>query len=149
MLPVEAAELRAVENALRGAFARFGYREVRTPVVEFAHQLERADSGGLERAYRLFDEAGRVLVLRPDMTIPGGPTDRDAPGRAPWADSRVVHGRRASACPQPGKPVASEHRQAGAELVGADGPEADAEAVLLLWDALRAAGLDGRADRAW
>jgi len=70
VLPVEAAELRAVENALRSTFARYGYREIRTPVVEFAHQLERAESGGLERAYRLFDEAGRVLVLRPDMTIP-------------------------------------------------------------------------------
>jgi ATP phosphoribosyltransferase regulatory subunit len=141
VLPVEAAELRAVEDALRGAFARYGYREVRTPVVEFARQLERADSGGLDRAYRLFDEAGRVLVLRPDMTIPVARLIAtrlpDHPGPI-----RVSYTGPSFRVPQPGKPVASEHRQAGAELVGADGPEADAEAVLLLWEALRDAGLD-------
>jgi ATP phosphoribosyltransferase regulatory subunit len=141
VLPVEAAELRGVEDALRGVFARYGYREVRTPVVEFAHQLERADSGGLDRAYRLFDEAGRVLVLRPDMTIPVARLIAtrlsDHPGPI-----RVSYTGPSFRVPQPGKPVDSEHRQAGAELVGADGPEADAEAVLLLWEALRAAGLD-------
>jgi ATP phosphoribosyltransferase regulatory subunit len=142
VLPVEAAELRAVENALRGTFARYGYREVRTPVVEFAHQLERADSGGLERAFRLFDEAGRVLVLRPDLTIPVARLIAtrlaDHPGPI-----RVSYTGPSFRVPQPGKPVASEHRQAGAELVGADGPEADAESVLLLREALGAAGLEG------
>lgn len=140
VLPVEAAELRAVENALRDVFARYGYREVRTPVVEFAHHLERADSGGLERAYRLFDEAGRVLVLRPDMTIPVArliaTRMADHPGPV-----RVSYTGPSFRVPQPGRPVACEHRQAGAELVGADGPEADAEAVRLLWEALHAAGL--------
>jgi ATP phosphoribosyltransferase regulatory subunit len=142
VLPIEAAELRAVENALRGSFARYGYREVRTPVVEFAQQLERADSGGLERAFRLFDESGRVLVLRPDLTIPVARLIAtrlaDHPGPI-----RVSYTGPSFRVPQPGKPVASEHRQAGAELVGADGPEADAEAVLLLREALGAAGLDG------
>jgi ATP phosphoribosyltransferase regulatory subunit len=142
VLPVEAAELRSVENALRTTFARYGYREIRTPVVEFAHQLELAESGGLERAYRLFDEAGRVLVLRPDMTIPVARLIAtrlmDHPGPV-----RVSYTGPSFRVPQPGKPVASEHRQAGAELVGEDGPEADAESVLLLWESLRAAGLSG------
>ncbi len=140
VLPVEAAELRAVENDLRATFARYGYREIRTPVIEFAHQLERAESGGLERAYRLFDEAGRVLVLRPDMTIPVARLIATRLSEHP-GPIRVSYTGPSFRVPQPGKPVASEHRQAGAELVGADGPEADAEAVLVLWDALRTAGL--------
>lgn len=142
VLPIEAAELRAVENALRSTFGRYGYREVRTPVVEFAHQLERADSAALGRAFRLFDEAGRVLVLRPDMTIPVARLIAtrlaDHPGPI-----RVSYTGPSFRVPQPGTPVASEHRQAGAELVGADGPEADAETVLLLRDALQDAGLTG------
>ncbi len=142
VLPVEAAELRGVEDALRGAFARYGYREVRTPVVEYAHQLERAQSGGLDRAYRLFDEAGRVLVLRPDMTIPVARLIATRLSEHP-GPIRVSYTGSSFRVPQPGKPVASEHRHAGAELVGADGPEADAEAVLLLWEALRDAGLAG------
>ena len=140
VLPVEAAELRAVENDLRGTFASYGYREIRTPVVEFAHQLERADSGGLDRAYRLFDEAGRVLVLRPDMTIPVARLIATRLSEHP-GPIRVFYTGPSFRVPQPGRPVASEHRQAGAELVGADGPEADAEAVLMLWEALRASGL--------
>ena len=142
VLPIEAAELRAVENALRTTFGRYGYREVRTPVVEFAHLLERADSGALGRAFRLFDDAGRVLVLRPDMTIPVARLIAtrlaDHPGPI-----RVSYTGPSFRVPQSGKPVASEHRQAGAELVGADGPEADAETVLLLRDALRECGLTG------
>jgi len=140
VLPIEAAELRAVEDALRGTFSRYGYREVRTPVIEFAHHLERAESGGLDRAYRLFDESGRVLVLRPDMTIPVARVIAtrfvDHPGPI-----RVAYTGPSFRAPQPGTPVASEVRNAGAELVGADGPEADAEIVLVLWEALRAAGL--------
>lgn len=70
VLSVEAAELRAVEAALRRAFAAFGYREVMTPVLEFAEVIDRAQEGGLRDAFRLFDADGRVLVLRPDITIP-------------------------------------------------------------------------------
>src|SRR5262249_18050808 len=71
VLPVEGEELAAIEGALRSAFPSFGYREVRTPVLEFADVMDRAQEGGLGgRAFRLFDDHGEVLVLRPDLTIP-------------------------------------------------------------------------------
>src|SRR4029450_6238348 len=70
VLAVEAQELRAVEGALRGRFTRYGYREVMPPVLEFAEVIDRAQEGGLREAFRLFDAHGRVLVLRPDLTIP-------------------------------------------------------------------------------
>ena len=41
-----------------------------TPVLEFAEVIDRAQEGGLREAFRLFDDHGRVLVLRPDLTIP-------------------------------------------------------------------------------
>ena len=70
VLAVEAQELRAVEAALRDRFTRYGYREVMTPVLEFAEVIDRAQEGGLREAFRLFDDHGRVLVLSPDLTIP-------------------------------------------------------------------------------
>ena len=69
MLPVEAAELRALGTALSASFAAFGYREVMTPLIELAGVLDRAEEHGVGRAYRLFDDEGRVLVLRPDLVI--------------------------------------------------------------------------------
>jgi ATP phosphoribosyltransferase regulatory subunit len=142
VLAVEAGELRAIEAALRGCFGRFGYREVMTPVLELAEVVDRAQEGGLGRAFRLFDDHGRVLVLRPDLTIPVArlvaTRMADHPGPV-----RVSYVARVFRPPAPGRAQASEQRQAGVELVGADGPGADAEAIALLVQSLRAAGLEG------
>lgn len=140
VLPVEAAELRAVESAVRERFAAYGYREVMTPVLEFADVLDRAQEGRLREAFRLFDEGGRVLVLRPDLTIPiarlVATRLADHPGPV-----RVHYVARAFRPPAPGRPAAAEQRQAGVELIGEGGPGADAEVLALLVEALRAAGL--------
>ena len=140
VLAVEARELRGVEAALRESFARYGYREVMTPVLEFADVVDRAQEGRLRDAFRLFDQGGRVLVLRPDLTIPVArlvaTRMADHPGPV-----RVSYVARAFRPPSPGRPRASEMRQAGIELVGAAGPGADAEALALLAGSLRAAGL--------
>lgn len=140
MLPLEARELRAAEDALRGVFHTFGYREVRTPVMEFAQQLERGYRDPLEHVVRLFDEAGRVVVLRPDLTVPVARLLATRMTEHP-GPLRVEYTGPAFRAPQAGVPVATEHRQSGAELVGLAGPEADAEIITMLGRALRAAGL--------
>ena len=140
VLPVEAEELREVERALREAFTAYGYREVMTPVLELAEVLDRAQEGGVGPAFRLFDDAGRVLVLRPDLTMPVArlvaSRMSDHPGPV-----RVSYVARAFRPPPPGRARPAEQRQAGVELVGLDGPSADAEVVALLVDGLRRAGL--------
>lgn len=142
VLAVEARELRGVEAALRARFDAYGYREVMTPVLEFADVVERAQEGRLRDSFRLFDEAGRVLVLRPDLTIPVArlvaTRMADHPGPV-----RVAYVARAFRPPSPGHPRASEQRQAGVELVGEAGPAADAELLALLVESLRATGLTG------
>jgi ATP phosphoribosyltransferase regulatory subunit len=142
VLAVEAQELRAVEAALRERFTRYGYREVMTPVLEFADVIDRAQEGGLREAFRLFDDHGRVLVLRPDLTIPVArlvaTRMADHPGPV-----RAFYLARAFRPVPAGRPRASEQRQAGVELVGANGPGADAEAIALLADSLAATGLVG------
>ena len=44
--------------------------EVATPALEYEAVLRRGDPEAARPAYRFFDEDGRVLVLRSDMTIP-------------------------------------------------------------------------------
>ncbi len=140
VLPVESAELADIEAGLRGEFARFGYREVRTPLLEFADVMDRAQEGGVGPAFRLFDDHGNVLVLRPDLTIPVArlAATRLAAHPGPVRVSYVATAVR----PAPvGKARNIEQRQAGAELIGASGPAADAEIIALLVDALRGLGV--------
>jgi len=140
VLAVEAGELTIIERALSGVFERFGYREVRTPVLELAAVLDRAQEGGLGQVFRLFDDSGRVLVMRPDLTIPASrliaTRMADHPGPV-----RVSYLSRAFRPPQAGRAAAAEQLQAGVELVGPGGPAADAEALAALVDGLRASGL--------
>ena len=51
--------------------SNFGYKEVITPTIEYYNTFNIDDSGlGEEDIYKFFDNKGRILVLRPDMTVP-------------------------------------------------------------------------------
>ncbi len=140
VLPVEAGELSALQEALALVFASFGYREVQTPLVELSDVLDRAQEEGVGRAYRMFDDQGRVLVLRPDLTIPIArliaTRMADNPGPV-----RVTYNARAVRPPSAGSGQGAERRQTGIELAGDGGPEDDAEVIAALSGALAAAGL--------
>ena len=142
VLPVEAGELSALERALSTVFASYGYRPVQTPLLELSDVLDRAQDEGVGRAYRLFDDQGRVLVLRPDLTIPIArliaTRMADEPGPL-----RVSYNARAVQPPSAGTGQGAERRQAGIELCGPGGPEDDAEVIAALSSALAAAGLPG------
>ncbi len=140
VLPIESAELAAIESSLRATFAAFGYREVRTPLLEFADAMDRAQEGGVGRAFRLFDDHGQVLVVRPDLTIPvarlvaGRLADHPGPLRVAYVAELLRPA-------PPGRAQRVEERQAGIELVGLSGPAADAEVVALVVGALTTLGI--------
>jgi ATP phosphoribosyltransferase regulatory subunit len=139
-LPTEAEELRQIESALRRELDAYGYREVATPVLEYADVLEGAIDQGLGDAFRLFDASGRVMVLRPDITVPVSRLVATRLAEHP-GPVRAFYFGRAFRPPPPGAPQAAEVRQAGAELVGASGPAADAELIALLHRSLTGAGI--------
>src|SRR4030095_14780131 len=70
ILPDEMRELRTLSTTLLETFDRFGYGEGWTPTMEYEDVLVRGDERAAGVSYRLFDERGHVLALRPDMTIP-------------------------------------------------------------------------------
>ena len=140
VLPDEMRELRAITEALRGAFAAREYGEIYTPALEYEHVQARG--GAAQPAYRLFDEQGNVLVLRSDMTLPIARVvaTRYASVEPPLRFSYLAHAYR-SVVPKRGE--AREMLQAGIELVGSPGAEGTAEALEVLCAALDAAGLVG------
>ena len=140
VLPDEMRELRAITEAVRGVFDAHGYGEVWTPALEYESVLERAELAGERPLYRMFDEAGSVLVLRSDMTVPIARVvaTRYAHAEPPLRFCYFAHAYR-GVRPQRGQP--REFLQAGIELVGAPSPGGTAEALTVLCRALDAAGL--------
>jgi ATP phosphoribosyltransferase regulatory subunit len=141
VLPDEMRELRAMTDRIREVFDRAGYGEIYTPALEFEQTFERGNIGGARPAYRVFDEHGSVLVLRPDMTVPIARVvaTRYAHAEVPLRFCYVAHAYR-GVRPQRGQ--SREFLQAGVELIGVRGAEGTAEVLGVLCAALDAAGLD-------
>ena len=140
VLPDEMGELRAMTDRMRGVFERAGFGEVYTPALEYEQTFDRVNIAGARPAYRVFDEHGSVLVLRPDMTVPIARlvATRYAQAEPPLRFSYVAHAYR-GVRPQRGQ--SRELLQAGVELIGAGGAAGTAEVLLVLCAALDAAGL--------
>ena len=140
VLPAEAAERDTVSRAIADEFASWGYGLVETPVAEDLAALEAAAGPLQGTAFRLIDLDGRLLALRPDMTVPiarlvasrlsgvAGP-HRFRYAAEVFREHESLRGQ------------ARQFSQAGVELIGEEGPAADAEVVSLLVAALDAAGL--------
>jgi ATP phosphoribosyltransferase regulatory subunit len=133
-------ELRRLQAGLAEAFERFGYGEVATPTIEYHDVLARGDASGAPAAHRFFDEAGELLAMRSDMTIPIARlvATRFAGARPPFRFSYIGNAYRAV---RPQRGQMREFTQAGVELIGAEAPEGTAEVVEVLSAALDAAGL--------
>ena len=140
VLPDEMRELRAVTDRIRSVFESAGYGEVATPALEYEGTFARSDMAGGRPAYRVFDEQGNVLILRPDMTVPIARVvaTRYAHAEPPLRFCYFAHAYR-GVRPQRGQ--SREFLQAGVELIGSPGPEGTAEALTVLCAALDAAGL--------
>ncbi len=127
-----ARRLRRCEAALCDVFEKAAYGEVIPPAIESAEVF------GPE-AFRALDRSGKLIALRADFTaqvarIAATRLANLSPLRLYYRGSIV---RRLSADSGP----VHERLQAGCELVGAGGPEADAEILSLAAASMRALGL--------
>lgn len=140
VLPDEMRELRALMDGLRTTFQEAGYGEVRTPTVEYEEVLRQGDEALGSAGSRLFDEHGKLLVLRSDMTIPIARLvgTRYAGHVGPL---RFCYSGQAYRSVTRGSGQLTEFLQVGAELIGVPGVEGDAEIVSLVLDGLSKCGL--------
>lgn len=131
-LPADSVRLGELEARLLARFARAGYEPMRTPVLEFTELHERKSGAGI--VAKLFELANGVhnrLCLRPELTasIVRAYTDAADSPSLPWRVSMSGPVFRYEKDPQ----VAHyrEFQQVGVEMLGASGPEADAEIIAL------------------
>ena len=132
---------RQIETDLRSLARTWGYAEIIPPLFEYAETLTTEMGGQLaEDLYRFFDRDGRLLALRPDLTIPTARIvgsklyDQPLPQRYFYAGAVFRYQE-----PRAGRQ--REFWQAGVELIGAASPDADAEVLALAALALQQAGL--------
>lgn len=140
-LPQEAEQEAEVVWRIVQVFAGYGYRRVKPPMVEFEDSLLAGSQAALApQTFRLMDpDSRRMMALRPDIT----------PQIARIAATRLKsEGRplRLSYAGQvlrvKGDTLRPERQfgQVGAELIGADEPQADSEIVVMAARALAAVG---------
>ena len=139
-LPDEAYLRRDITNELLNQMARWGYSEIATPVLEYYQVLTKVEEGnGPDHLYKLIDRDGSILALRPEMTTPiariaGGKLT----GSEPW---RLMYGAQVFRYENIQAGRQREFNQAGVELIGQKGPEADCEVLALAIEALLSIGL--------
>jgi histidyl-tRNA synthetase len=147
ILPEEAERWEGLEDALRSWLRGYGYRNIRTPILEQTGLFRRAIGEATDivekEMYSFVDELnGEQLTLRPEATAS---TVRAAiqhsllyngPQRYYYFGPMFRHER-----PQKGR--YRQFHQVGAEAMGFPGPDVDAEMLLMcarLWNDL---GLEG------
>ena len=137
----EAAALGWIQERLRSVFARFGYRHVETPLVEYLDVFS-AERGSVapRDMYKFIDREGDLLVLRPDMTpalarmVSLYFREADLPIRITSSGSTFRYNSRYSAKQR-------QLRQTGIELYGHASSFEDAEVLCAAVHSLKALNL--------
>lgn len=132
---------RKLERDIDELFNKWGYKEVITPTVEY-YETFNQNSNTLreEDMYKFFDNKGRILVLRPDMTVPIARVvetklkDTELPIKLRYNSNifrvhKSLGGKR------------NEYTDIGIELIGLSEKESDLEILVLALEALKKLGL--------
>jgi len=145
ILPDESLAWQRVEAAARGLFARYGYREIRTPVFEetqlFARGIGTETDIVAKEMYTFDDRDGSSLTLRPEATagivravIEHNLVNTD-PALKVYAMGPMFRRER----PQKGR--YRQFHQIDVEAFGYSSPSVDAEAIEMALGFLEACGL--------
>ncbi|MFP8835775.1 histidine--tRNA ligase [Hydrogenophaga sp. XSHU_21] len=145
--PPQSAHWEWLEATLRDLMARYGYRNIRTPIVEptalFVRGLGEVTDIVEKEMYSFEDKLnGEHLTLRPENTagVVRAALESsmlyDGPKRLYYMGPMFRHER-----PQRGR--YRQFHQFGAEALGFAGPDVDAELIVLACDLWKALGLTG------
>lgn len=147
VLPNEIPEWRFVEEMFRDICARYGYREIRTPIFEqtdlFVRTVGETSEIVMKQMYTFTDPGGERWTLRPEGTAPvvrafiQHSLDYGMPLVKLFYIAPIFRYER----PQAGR--YRQHHQAGIEALGASDPTLDAEIIALGVDFLTAIGIEG------
>lgn len=138
---VECGKKLALEGRIKKTFHLYGYHDIQTPVFEY-FDVFRKEIGTIpsKDLYKFFDKEGNTLALRPDITPSVARAaatlfgEEELPVRLCYTGNTFINhssyqGR------------LREVTQMGAELIGDDSVEADAEMLAMVIEALLTIGV--------
>ncbi|MFN2466359.1 MAG: ATP phosphoribosyltransferase regulatory subunit [Candidatus Dormibacteria bacterium] len=140
LLPDQAERRRDLEQTMLAAFGTWGYRLIETPAVELLATVEAGmQPDASQRLFKLADADGRMLAMVSERTVPVARVVAAQMRQAPLPLRLCYLGATFEGHPAPGR--SRQGFQAGAELLGAAGPVADAEVVAVAAETLAACGV--------
>lgn len=143
--PEEARKWQRIEATAREVLAAFGFGEIKTPVLEktdlFARSIGEATDIVEKEMYTFSDRSGDSLTMRPEATaglvrafIESKTYAQPGPHKVFLIGSMFRHER-----PQKGR--LRQFNQIDVEVLGDDGPQSDAELLVMLAHLLEKLGL--------
>ena len=138
----ESVARRTVEEKLRRMFESYGYSEVITPGLEFYDVFTlKTRYFAQESMYKLSDAKGRLMVLRPDSTMP---IARLAATRLKdeTYPLKLFYNQNIFRINPKNSGRDDEITQSGIEIIGGDPKRADMEALNLATDVLKTCAVD-------
>ena len=131
----------AVQDKLHQVLHLYGYQDIQTPTFEY-FDVFRKEIGTIpsKDLYKFFDKEGNTLVLRPDITPSIARVaatlfgEEDLPIRLCYTGNTFINHSN-------NQGRLREVTQMGAELIGDDSVEADAEMLAMVIESMQAIGL--------
>jgi histidyl-tRNA synthetase len=145
ILPNETWRWRKIESALHNFMQKYGYQEIRTPAFEktelFARGIGVETDIVSKEMYSWTDQGGENLTLKPELTAPvvrafiqHNLGSHSTVNRLYYMDALFRRER-----PQKGR--TRQFHQFGAEVFGAEHPEADAEIIAMSYNFFKEIGV--------
>ena len=147
LLPPDSAAMRRMEQVALEVFSRYGFQELRIPLLEktelFARSIGEDTDVVMKEMYTFKDRKDRSLTLRPEATagVLRAFIENSVHAREPVSRFFTLGPMFRYERPQKGR--MRQFHQINAECLGAPEPQADAELLLMLHDFLSALKLPG------
>ncbi len=148
ILPAESAVWQLIERTAREVFHRFGFAEIRVPILEktdlFVRSIGEATDIVEKEMYTFIDRNGTSLSLRPEGTAPvlRAFIEHSLHTLQPVQRLYTIGPMFRHERPQKGR--LRQFHQLSAEVLGADHPRLDAEVMAMAWMVLTELGLTVR-----
>ena len=146
LLPEDMVRFRYIEGVFRSCCLEWGYKEIRTPTLEYLHLFTSTGTltpSMLNKVYSFLDWdgwSGERVVLRPEGTIPAARLYIE--NLLQLRPAKLFYVENVFSFEETGK-ESRERWQCGAEIIGSAKPSADVELMLLALETLSKLGIKG------
>ena len=139
-------EWRWVEATARGVLERFGFEEIRTPILEPVELVARgvgAETDIVGKEMFTVERTSETYVLRPEVTAPVMRAFLQHSLAQRGGAQRLYYLGPCFRAERPQRGRFRQFHQVGTELIGSDDPRADAETILAMRALYAAFGIEG------